>query len=299
MTQSPKRHRYSPEGDVYVSPRYLAGSDWSGDAAFVPVAHWPTLHLDDGFCQMLITSPDHRVRIGWYGDDFDVYKISASEGAAHPTRWSAYFNHTFPPELVAAFTAALERDWEARKDEDPFIEAPSPYWRTPVQPLLDAGWKPQRFPGSISVGASGWNRHSSGPFVEIIASDGTAGVSIDVGSEDPDDETITLWAGPSGRHRAEARFTSRTPAHLIAATAEALLDPTPVLRYREQLAPELAALAQLTPVEPPRPPAPTPLDLHRDNRRRQVSTTASVPRWSTSTRTPTATAPSLGRPARR
>ncbi|MFJ2783902.1 hypothetical protein ACIQCR_31415 [Streptomyces sp. NPDC093249] len=51
---------YTPEGDVYVFPRYLAGSDWCGDAAFVPVSHWPTVHLEKGPCQMLVTSPDQR-----------------------------------------------------------------------------------------------------------------------------------------------------------------------------------------------------------------------------------------------
>ncbi|MFI9210250.1 DUF317 domain-containing protein [Streptomyces sp. NPDC053253] len=290
---------YTPEGDVYVSPRYLAGSDWCGDAGFVPVNRWPTLHLEDGPCQMLITSPDQRIRIGWYGDDFDVYKISASEDASSPTRWSATFNDSFPAEIVAAFTTALERDWDARKDQDPIIEAPSPYWATRVQPLLDAGWKTQRLPGSVTFGVSGRLRSFQGPFVEVTAPDGTAGVSIDVGSEDLDDETVLLWAGPSGWHRAEARFTSRTPAHLIAATAKALLDPTPVLRYREQLAPELAAMAQLTPLTPPKPPSPTPLDIQRAQRRPPAITTRSVPRWSTSTRPPVTVAPPAGRSARR
>ncbi|MFD3997441.1 DUF317 domain-containing protein [Streptomyces sp. NPDC058583] len=290
---------YTPEGDVYVSPRYLAGSDWCGDAAFVPVNHWPTVHLEDGPCQMLIASPDQRIRIGWYGDDFDVYKVSASEDASSPTRWSATFNDSFPAEIVAAFTTALESDWEARKDQDPFIAAPSPYWATRVQPLLDAGWKSQRFAGSVALGASGGPSRIQGPFVEITAPDGTAGVSIDVGSEDLDEETVLLWAGPSGWNRAEARFTSRTPAHLIAATAKALLDPTPVLRYREQLAPELAALAQLTPLTPPKPLAPTPLDIQRAQRRPPAITTRSVPRWSTATRPPATAAPPAGRSASR
>lgn len=292
---------YTPEGDVYVSPRYLAGSDWCGDAAFVPVNHWPKIHLDDGPCQLLITSPDQRIRIGWYGDDFEVYKISASEDASSPTRWAATFNDSFPAEIVAAFTAALEHDWEARKNQDPFTESPSPYWATRVQPLLDAGWKHQRLPGSVTLGVGGRSSRISGPFVEITAPDGTAGVSIDVGSEDRSDETLLLWAGPSGWHRAEARFTSNTPAHLIAATAQALLDPTPVLRYRDQLAPELAALAQLTPltpVTPPKPPAPTPLDVQRIQGQPPKITTRSVPRWSTATR-PAAAAPPAGRSARR
>ncbi|MCZ0978692.1 DUF317 domain-containing protein [Streptomyces diastatochromogenes] len=166
---------YAPEGDVYVSPRYLAGPDWCGDAAFVPVAHWPTFHLEDGPCQTLITSPDQRVRIGWYGDDFNVYKISASEGASCPTLWSACFNDSFPAEIVAGFTAELARHWEARKDNDPFEEAPSYTWAPLVQPLLDAGWKQQRFPGSVTLGAPGHSSRADGPFVEITAPDGTAG----------------------------------------------------------------------------------------------------------------------------
>ncbi|WP_282697852.1 DUF317 domain-containing protein [Streptomyces sp. CC208A] len=286
---------YTPEGDVYVSPRYLAGPDWCADAGFVPVKHWPTVHLEHGSCQMLITSPDQRIRIGWYGDDFDVYKITASEDASSPTRWSATFNDIFPTEIVAAFTTALERDWEARKDQDPFIEAPSPHWATRVQPLLDAGWQMQRLPGSVTLGRSS---RADGPFVEVTAPDGTAGVSIDVVSEDLDAETVLLWAG-SGWHRAEARFTSRTPAHLIAATTQALLDPAPVLRYREHLAPELAALAKLTPLTPPKPPAPTPLEVQRARRHTPAITTRSVPRWSTTSRPPTTIAPPAVRAARR
>lgn len=289
---------YTQEGDVYVSPRYLAGADWSGDAAFAPVNGWPKSHLEDGPCQLLVTSPDHRIRIGWYGDDFDVYKISASEDASSPTRWTATFNHSFPTEIVAEFTASLAHDWEARKDQDPFIKAPSLYWAARVQPLLDAGWKAQRLPGSVTIGIAGRSSHSSGPFVEITAPDGTAGVSMDVGSQDLYDETILLWAGPSGWNRAEARFTSNTPEHLIAATTKALLDPTPVLRYREQLAPDLAALAQLTPVTPPKPPAPTPLDVQRLQGQPPKITTRSVPRWTTTTRPPAAVLPA-SRSARR
>ncbi|MFJ7589507.1 DUF317 domain-containing protein [Streptomyces sp. NPDC097617] len=288
---------YTPEGDVYVSPRYLAGSGWNGDAAFVPVNHWPKTHLD-GPCQLLITSPDQRIRIGWYGDDFDVYQVSASEDASSPTRWAATFNSSFPAEIVAGFTAELARDWEARKDHDPFTKAPSLYWATQVRPLLDAGWNQQRLPGMVTLGIGGRSGQVSGPFVEITAPDGTAGVSIDVGSQDPHEETVLLWAGPSGWNRAEARFTSNTPTHLIAATAKALLDPAPVLRYREQLAPELAALAQLTPLTPPKPPAPTPLDIQRLQGQPPKITTRSVPRWSTATRPAAAVLPA-GRSARR
>ncbi|WP_412080177.1 hypothetical protein [Streptomyces sp. SJL17-1] len=73
MTDDLPRRIYPPEGDVYVAPRYLAGSNGTGDAGFAPVAHWPHHDLGDGPCQLLVTSPDHRIRIGRYGDDFELW----------------------------------------------------------------------------------------------------------------------------------------------------------------------------------------------------------------------------------
>ncbi|WP_079171300.1 DUF317 domain-containing protein [Streptomyces sp. CC53] len=283
MTDDLPRRIYPPEGDVYVTPRYLAGSNGTGDAGFAPVAHWPHHDLDDGPCQLLVTSPDQRIRIGWYGDDFELWKITASEDTSAPTRWSATFNHVTPAELVAGLTTALAQDWAEGNDR--FLKRPSLYWRTGIQPLIDAGWsrKPS-LPGEI----------------EFLAPDGNAGVFIDVRTQAPDAETIELWAGPPGwGTRAEARFTANTPAHLIAATAAAFTDPTPALRYREHLSPWLAALAQLTPVIPAKPPAPTPLDIQRAQRRPPAITTRSVPRWSTSTRPPAPAMPCAGRAARR
>ncbi|MFE5298148.1 DUF317 domain-containing protein [Streptomyces sp. NPDC056632] len=279
MTDNLPRRIYPPEGDVYVTPRYLAGSNGTGDAGFAPVAHWPHHDLDDGPCQLLVTSPDHRIRIGWYGDDFDLWKITASEDTSSPTRWSATFNHVTPAELVAGLTTALARDWAEGNDR--FLEPPLWQWRPKIQPLIDAGW-------------------SRGPSlrgeIEFVAPDGNAGAVIDVRSQRPDAETIELWAGPPGwGTRAEARFTSSTPAHLLAATAAAFTDPTPALRYREHLSPRLVALAQLTPVTPPKPPAPTPLDVQRTLRRPPTITTRSVPRWSTTTRLPATATPTTAR----
>ncbi|MGW5868296.1 DUF317 domain-containing protein [Streptomyces sp. NPDC055239] len=258
------------DGDVYVFPRYLAGLGWSGDPIFEPVRHWPHHHLDDGPFQSVVTSPDHRIRIGWAGDDYDICRISAAQDATSRTRWTAAFNQNMPPEIARGLTSALAREWS--EESDSFL-ADTSSWATAVQPLLDAGW--ERRPLNRGI-------------IEVVAPDGLAGASIDVVGTDREAEAVRLWAGPEGwGTRAEATFTARTPKYLIAATAAAFGDPTPVARYRAGLNPQLARLAQLIPVQPPERSAPTPLDVRRATaarRRPPALSTSSVPRWSTTSR---------------
>ncbi|MGY1438119.1 DUF317 domain-containing protein [Streptomyces reniochalinae] len=75
---------------------------------------------------------------------------------------------------------------------------------------------------------------------------------------------MVLWAGPEGYlTRAEATFSSDTPSHLIAATATALNDPTPVVRERHMIHRDIEHLVRFEPVTAraqPRTGAPTPLD---------------------------------------
>ena len=241
--------------DVLVSPRYLAGSNGSGEVGFAPVAHWPHHHLDEGPCQLLVTSPDQRIRIGWFGDDFELWKITASPEAASASRWTATFNHVTPAEIVAGLTTALAHDYaeaDAYEGNGRFLASPSLYWADAVRPLTDAGWR---------------RAAAERGTVEIIAPDGQAGVLIDNRLSSWDDANVTLWAGPPGwGTRAEAVFSLRTPSHLIAATAAAMADPTPVVRERHQLPREMEHLVTLTPVVPSvsqAPRAPTPLDVRR------------------------------------
>jgi hypothetical protein len=241
--------------EYLVSPRYLAGSSGSGDAGFAPVAHWPHHHLDDGPCQLLVTSPDGRIRIGWFGDDFELWKISAAEDAVSAPRWTATFNHVTPAELVAGLTGALARDYAEADPADGdarFLNRPSMYWADTVRPLLDAGWE------------HGAAEHGT---VEILAPDQQAGVLIDRRLSGWNDQTVELWAGPPGwGTRAEAIFTARTPSHLIAATAAVMADPAPVIRERHAIDRAMEHLVTLTPVHPPAPVAPrapTPLDVRR------------------------------------
>lgn len=113
---------YSPHDEEQwreyrVSPRYLAGSNGSGEVGFAPVAHWPHHHLPEGPCQLVVTSPDGRIRIGWFGDDFELWKITASEDSISAPRWTATFNHVTPAEIVAGLTTALARDYA---ESDPY-----------------------------------------------------------------------------------------------------------------------------------------------------------------------------------
>ncbi|MYU06113.1 DUF317 domain-containing protein [Streptomyces sp. SID8366] len=261
------------DGEVHVFPRYLAGLPGHAYPSFDPVAHWPHHHLDGPF-QHVVTSPDHRIRIGWAGDNYDTWVISAASDPISMPRWTARINQNTPPEIVEGLTRALAQDWT--EDSDTFLTSPSPFWNSGVQPLLDAGWESHPVKAGV---------------LEIVAPDGLAGASIDVVEVDPAAETVTLWAGPPGwGTRAEAIFTARTPKHLIAATAAALADPTPVLREKHSLHPKLAELAQLTPLPRPRPAGPTPRDLRRAAAARRPTTAPvrSVPRWTTSTPTPPA-----------
>ncbi|OCC11525.1 DUF317 domain-containing protein [Streptomyces sp. PTY087I2] len=283
-----KTHTQDPYQEVLVSPRYLAGSDWSGEAGFAPVSHWPHHRLDDDDCQLLVTSPDMRIRIGWFGDYFEPWQISASEDPVSGHRWTASFSSHMPPEIVAGLTAALARDHarvEPGSDQRRFLATPSIYWADKVQPLINAGWTRD---GGAERGT-----------VEFVAPDGQAGVLIDNRLSGRDDETVTLWAGPPGYGtRAKAVFTARTPSHLVAATAAVMADPTPVVRERQSISPRVEHLVTLTPVasapEPETARAPTPLDVRRTAVTQAVQRAARAPRTAADLRVMAAQSRSAG-----
>ncbi|OSP41617.1 hypothetical protein B7767_20125 [Streptomyces sp. 13-12-16] len=277
--------------EVLVSPMYLAGSNGTGEAGFAPVAHWPHHYLDEGPCQLLVTSPDQRIRIGWFGDDFELWKISAATEAASATRWTATFNHVTPAEIVAGLTTALAHDYaeaDAYESNGRFLAHPSVYWADAVRPLTDAGWT-RGVPDSPGT-------------IEIVAPDGQAGAVIDRRDHGPDDETITLWAGPPGwGTRAEAVFTARTPSHLIAATAAVMAESAPVIRERHQIDRRMQHLVMMTPVASVMPTtdaqasrAPTPLDVRRTAVTQAVHRVARAPRTATDLRVMAARSRSAG-----
>lgn len=175
-------------------------------------------------------------------------RVTAAEDAVSPPKWQATFNHTFPPEIVAGLTSALAHDWGPESER--FLARPSMYWADSVQPLLDGGW-------ARDVPAE---RGS----VAVLAPDEQAGALIDSRSWDPESPGVTLWAGPPGwATRAEATFTVDAPHHLVAATAAAVIDPSPVIRERHMLHRDVEHLVQLHPLADEthsRSRAPTPLD---------------------------------------
>lgn len=277
--------------EVLVSPMYLAGSNGTGEAGFAPVAHWPHHYLDEGPCQLLVTSPDQRIRIGWFGDDFELWKISAATEAASATRWTATFNHVTPAEIVAGLTTALAHDYaeaDAYESNGRFLTHPSIYWADAVRPLTDAGWT-RGVPDSPGT-------------IEIVAPDGQAGAVIDRLDHGPDDETVTLWAGPPGwGTRAEAVFTARAPSHLIAATAAVMAESAPVIRERHQIDRRMQHLVTMTPVTSVMPTAdaqvsraPTPLDVRRTAVTQAVHRAARAPRTAADLRVMAARSRSAG-----
>lgn len=265
------------DGEVFVTPRYLAGSSGDSGSGLIPLADWPHHHLDDGPHQLIVTSPDHRIRVGWAGDDYDLWTISAAPDAMSQAAWTAVANQNTPPELVTALTTALARDWHDGHDR--FLNRPRDRLDG-IAPLVAAGW-------TLAPVRRG--------VLSVTAPDGQAGADIDVvhaGTE----AAVILWAGPKGwGTRAEITFSSQTPAHLVAATAQAFTDPAPAVRWRSNLHPCLAQHAVLTPVTPPKAPVPTPWDLRRQVGSRPSAAARSVPRWSTTT----PSAPLPARPAAR
>ncbi|MFE9992973.1 DUF317 domain-containing protein [Streptomyces sp. NPDC005381] len=277
--------------EVLVSPMYLAGSNGTGEAGFAPVAQWPHRYLDEGPCQLLVTSPDQRIRIGWFGDDFDLWKITAATDAVAAPVWTATFNHVTPAEIVSGLTTALARDYaesDALDDSPCFLAKPSYRWADAVRPLTDAGWTRH---GGAERGT-----------IEIVAPDKQAGILIDNRLFDRDAETYMLWAGPPGwGTRAEATFTAGTPSHLIAATAAVMAESAPVVRERHQIDRRMQHLVTMTPVASVTPipevqvsRAPTPLDVRRTAVTQAVHRAARAPRTAADLRVMAAQSRSTG-----
>ncbi|MGW1194483.1 DUF317 domain-containing protein [Streptomyces sp. NPDC002536] len=270
------------EGDVFVSPRYLAGSTFTGDPALEPLLDlgWEMRDNEDG--NVYLSSPDRKVRLGYLpeGDDDGLWRISAYTDAFAQPHWGVCFNDMAPTEFVTAFTTALA---EAYADgPDAYLTGPGPADSeasafNAVVPLINRGWQLQ---------------HPRWGVMELKSADGMAGLEYTTGKLDHERELTTLearwymWGGPAGP-RWYATASSNTPVHLVTAITTAVADPAPLPRWKDGMLRSLREAAQLTPVTPPPPPVPTPLDVQRNVVRRPPALgTVSVPRWSTASRAP-------------
>lgn len=275
--------RYDIDGDVYVSPRYLAAAPATGDPALAPLLDlgWDLQHDDLG--NVYVNAPDRKVRLGYLpeGEDDGLWRINAYRDAFGPPTWGACFNDSCPTEFVRAFTTALATAYEkgpdtylarpvaGTDDQDPFLA---------IVPLLKQGWQMDR---------PRWGVYAA------LSPDGHAGLEFITGHLDPESELTTrearwqLWAGTSIERPAwYATATTDTPVALLAAVTQCVSDPDPLPRWREATHSYVEGMAQLTRILPPGPPAPTPLDVQRavSSRRPAALPTTSVPRWSTTSR---------------
>ncbi|MFI8308729.1 DUF317 domain-containing protein [Streptomyces sp. NPDC085927] len=270
------------DGDVYVSPRYLAATTGIGDPALAPLLDlgW-SLHYDD-LGNAYVHAPDRKIRVGYLpeGEDDGLWRINAYRDPFGPPAWGACFNDRCPTEFVRAFTTTLAEAYtqgpdaylvapdSSRPDREPFLA---------VAPLIKRGWQLER---------PRWGA------LAIQAPDGRAGLEFTTGNLDPETELTTrearwqLWAGTSiDRPAWYATASTDTPVALLRAVTESVSDPAPVPRWRKDTYSYVEGMAQLTPILPSAPPAPTPLDVARVASRRPTALPASsVPRWTTSSR---------------
>ncbi|MFJ1673086.1 DUF317 domain-containing protein [Streptomyces bottropensis] len=271
------------DGDVYVSPRHLASTTGTGDPALAPLLDlgWDLRYDEDS--NVYVSAPDRRVRLGYLpeGEDDGLWRINAYEDSFGPPAWGVCFNDRVPTEFVRAFTTILATAYE--QGPDAYLARPisgidehDPFFA--VVPLLKQGWEIDR---------PRW-----GVFA-VQAPDGLAGMEFTTGDLDPETELTTrdarwqLWAGKSiDRPVWYATASTDTPVALLTAVTECVADPAPLPRWREVTSSYIKGMAQLTPILPPGPPAPTPLDVQRavSSRRPAALPAASVPRWSTTSR---------------
>ncbi|MER6031580.1 DUF317 domain-containing protein [Streptomyces sp. NPDC001851] len=275
-------HDDTIDGDVYVSPRYLARATAIGDPGLDPLRDlgWDLHHDDLG--NAYLTAPDRKVRLGYLpeGEDDGLWRINAYKDPFGPPVWGVCFNDSCPTEFVTAFTTALAEAYQqgpdsylarpvsGSKDHDPFLA---------VAPLINRGWLIDR---------PRW-----GVFA-VQSPDKLAGLEYTTGDLDPETELTTrearwqLWAGTSvDRPYWYATASTDTPVGLLKALTECVSDPAPLPRWREDTYSYVKGRAQVTSIIPPGPPAPTPLDVQRAvGRRPAARPAASVPRWSTTSR---------------
>ncbi|MGW1279318.1 DUF317 domain-containing protein [Streptomyces tsukubensis] len=251
------------DGDVFVSPVYLAGSTYTGDPALVPLFEAGFHSLDDDLGNIYLSSPDQRIRVGWLpeGEDDCLWRITGHEQPFAPPRWLATFDHYTPVEVVAAFTTALAED-HAHGSNASVHDRLGASKTEPLGPLAEAGW-----------------RVDHGPYLSVSQPpDGLALVTrvngrLDHHEEISDQRSKWTVSGGASGYSSEwlGTFTTYTPPHLITATMNRLATPDPVARYKDHLPERNRGAARITPVKPP---VPSPLDIQRAAVARSRSTVA-------------------------
>ncbi|MEH0507253.1 DUF317 domain-containing protein [Streptomyces scabiei] len=297
LRRTQRAGRDRTDDDVLVAPGYLAGSAYCGTDAFVPLTHHYWHDMSDEMGNFYVTTMGSQLRIAYVPEASELmpdatalWQIRCRTDLHAPPTWTAAFTDETPPEIVAAVTAALDADVTAgRWNDEPYRERddhPEMVWEV----LRAARWQ---------ITVDGWHITATSP--DRLARLEYRPPSSFGGHKVARDEAwrARILAAPDARRALwEADFHSATPAHLVAAFATALADPAPVSRERACVPRECHA--HLRPLKPdasaaPRAvAAPTPRDLARARAARSPALpTASVPRWSTTTRPPAVAAPAV------
>lgn len=218
--------------DVEVVPRYLAGDAACRDDAFaeLPSGEWRLFPDERGNCY--VTSRLHHVLIAVvpYPSKLvphatALWQIRARKGLDGPWLWTAAFSDDTPPELIAALAGAVNEDLaEGHEGRQRCLygnDRPHAVWDI----LHEAGWY---------VSADGWHHEATSPDGLVhfcYRSPGArgrrplaCGEAWRIAVLPTPGATRPLW---------EADFHSATPAHLIAAFTEALVDPRPLTRQTD------------------------------------------------------------------
>jgi hypothetical protein len=248
--------------EYHVTPCYLAGATSTGDPALRPLLDqgWTLTHDELG--NVFITTPDHRVRLGYLpeGDDDALWKITAYSDPFAMPRWLVTFQDSAPTEMVVGFTTALAAAYAEGPDFYLCYGHDYQAVQDAVTPLAAAGWS-QRF-GIDDV----FTFNSSDGMTEVHLRRSRLDHSAEMTRHQ--ERWLTL-AGPPG-NRWYATASSFTPEGLVAAMNTALTDPAPVIRYGDDLQ-HLPPQATATAVKPLMP---TPLDVRRAQAVRACSTLA-------------------------
>ncbi len=215
------------EGEVYVTPRYLAGTRWTGDPALAPLLElgWP--HHHDELGNFYISSPDQTLRVGYLpeGENFGLWRIAAAPDPFAIPAWSGWFSDQAPEEIVHDLLTALAQDYQ--DDDQRHLTGPRQTVHA-YAPLAEAGWR-ARFDGRIA---------------NITAPDAFARLSFHPRAADIREQIVTrteitqawwLAAGCDTTADWQATFTLGTPTHLLAAVTAAMANPAPVLRHPDQI----------------------------------------------------------------
>ncbi|WP_241990554.1 DUF317 domain-containing protein [Streptomyces sp. AC1-42T] len=209
---------------LLIAPRYLAGPDAAGAVAVGRALHaagWRERYVQGGTCYR--TADGRREALflpegaceGAY-DTERSWRFAARPVPGGRAIWSAAFSASTPPELIAAFAAALAADSPTPGADGPHYLLPPVAPQEATQALAEAGWIRDLGEGidwyaptmQAAVAGDRLTPHSADAKNWLFAARRLA-------------DTRILW---------HALATPGTPGHLVNALCAAMADPAPVAR---------------------------------------------------------------------